>query len=269
VATDPRVSDDHSPADRPGLRRAAAFAALALGLVGLVISGAGLVIAILPRHFTTSQQQAITAWEVNGRWRSLAAGKIFPGSVGYTLPGTVVQDYPPLVLRAVRVAIAPPTGCAAGVSDTAAAELLRREGCEVLLRATYVDQTMSFVMTVGVAVLPTSTAATAASNGLSVTQLAVAQDSGAAPAGVRIVHFGGADASMYDYSKQLSATIAAGPYLVMYAAGYADGRPRVQLAHDSYSQAEITSLAQGVATSVASTLGSAPPAPHCPGAPGC
>jgi hypothetical protein len=139
-----------------------------------------------------------------------------------------------------------------------------------MLRATYVDQTMSFVMTVGVAVLPSSGAADAASDGLSVTQLAAARDdAGALPAGVRIEHFSGANASMYDYSKQLSATMAAGPYLVMYAAGYADGRPRVQLAHDSYSQAEITSLAQGVATSVASTLGSAPPAPHCPGAPGC
>jgi len=264
VATHPPMSDDRS-----GFRRAAAIVALVLGVVGLVISGAGLAIAILPRHFTAGQQQAITTWEVNGRWRNLPAGEIFPGSVGYTLPDTVVQDDPPLELRAVRVAIAPQTGCAAGVSSSAAAAVLHHEGCEAMLRATYVDQTMSFVMTVGVAVLPSSGAAAAASDGLSVTELAAERDGGALPAGVRVVHFSGADGGMYDYSKQVSATLASGPYLVLYAAGYADGRPRVQLAHDSYSQAEITSLAQGVATTVANTLGSAPAAPRCPGSPGC
>jgi hypothetical protein len=264
VATDLQVGDDRS-----GFRRIAALVALVLGLVGLVISGAGLAIAILPRHFTAGQQQAIMDWEVNGRWRNLPAGRIFPDAVGYTLPNTVMPSYPPLELHAVRVEIAPQTGCSAGVSDGAAAEVLHREGCEAMLRATYVDQTMSFVMTVGVAVLPTPTAASAASEGLSVTQVAAVEDSGAPQAGVRIVHFGGSDAGLYDYSKQVSATLASGPYLVLYAAGYADGRPRVQLAHDSYSQAEITSLAQGVATSVANTLGSTPAAPHCPGSPGC
>jgi hypothetical protein len=264
VATDPLLSDD-----RPGFRRVAALVALGLGLVGLIISGTGLVIAILPRHFTAGQQQAIMAWQVDGRWRNLPAGKIFPNSVGYTLPGTVIQNDPPLVLNAVRVAISPQTGCAAGVSDQDVAQVLNREGCEAMLRATYVDQTMSFVMTVGVAVLPTSHAAAAASDSLSVTQLAAERESSELPAGVRIVHFGGAGGSMYDYDKQVSATLASGPYLVLYAAGYADGRPRVQLAHDSYSQAEITSLAQGVANSVAATLGAAPAAPHCPGSPGC
>jgi hypothetical protein len=238
-------------------------------LVGLIISGAGLVVAILPRQFTAGQQQAIMAWQVSGRWRNLPAGNIFPDSVGYVLPDTVVQNDPSLTLRAVRVEISPQTGCAAGASDAAVAKVLHRDGCEAMLRATYVDQTMSFVMTVGVAVLPTTGAATAASDGLSVTQLTAVKGSGAIAAGVRTVHFGGAAGAMYDYSKQLSATLASGPYLVLYAAGYADSRPRVQLAHDSYSQAEITSLAQGVATKVADSLGSPPAAPHCPGAPGC
>ena len=269
MPADLAASEDHPPSGQPGFRRFAALVALVLGLAGLIISGAGLVIVILPRQFTAAQRQAIMDWQVSGRWRNRPAGDIFPGSVGYTLPGTVVQNDPSLTLRAVRVQIAAQTGCAAGASDAAVAEVLHRDGCEAMLRATYVDQTMSFVMTVGVAVLPTPGAATAASDGLSVTQLAAVQGSGAIPAGVRSVHFGGADGAMYDYSKQLSATLASGPYLVLYAAGYADGRPRVQLGHDSYSQAEITSLAQGVAAKVANGLGSAPPAPHCPGAPGC
>jgi uncharacterized membrane protein YgcG len=305
VATDPQATD------RPGFRRIAVFVALVLGVLGLIVSSAGLAIAIMPRHFTAGQRQAILAWEVGGRWRNLAAGQIFPSSVGYTLPDTVIADNPALVLHAVRVAIAPQTGCASGVSSSAAAAVLRREGCEAMLRATYVDQTMSFVMTVGVAVLPSANAASAASAGLSVSALAVGGDASTAsvgagsassgsgsggsgsggsasdgsgsggsgadsavsvsavPAGVRVVHFGGTVGSMYDYSRQLAATLTAGPYLVLYAAGYADGRPRVQLAHDSYSQAEITSLAQGVASTIATSLGAAPPLPRCPGSPGC
>jgi hypothetical protein len=55
----------------------------------------------------------------------------------------------------------------------------------------------------------------------------------------------------------------------MYAAGYADSRPRVPVAEDHYADEEMTSLAKGVADSVADTLGVQPPSPHCPGAPGC
>lgn len=251
------------------MRRIAAVAALILGVIGLVVSAAGLVIAVLPRHFSAGQQKAIMDWEVSGRWRELPAGKIFPSTVGYTLPGTVVAQDPPLVLRAVRVTIAPQTRCDAGVSGAAAAGLLNRDGCETMLRATYVDQTMSFVMTVAVAVLPSSGAASAASGRLSGTQLAPVLDASEIGTGVRTVRYTGADGALYDYSKQVSATLAAGPYLVLYAAGYADGRPRVPLANDSYSQAEITSLAHGVATTVADSLGSAPAPPHCPGSPGC
>jgi len=260
--------DPHPSATRPsGMRRVAAVVALILGTLGLVISTAGLVIQLLPRHFTAGQQQAILAWEVSGRWRHLTAGQIFPASVGYTLPDTVITDAPQLELQALRVSIAPQSGCASGVTNTAAAAVLSREGCEAVLRATYIDQTFSFVMTVGVAVLPTPGAAAAASSGLSGTQLAAARDGVELPAGVHTVGF--KQSSGYDYNRQLSASLTAGPYLVLYAAGYADGRPRVPLGHDTYSEAEMASMAQGVATSVADTLGTTPAPPHCPGSPGC
>jgi hypothetical protein len=55
----------------------------------------------------------------------------------------------------------------------------------------------------------------------------------------------------------------------MYAAGYADGRPRVPVSQNVYADDEMTSLARGVAQSVAATLGSVPAPPHCPGSPGC
>ena len=50
---------------------------------------------------------------------------------------------------------------------------------------------------------------------------------------------------------------------------HTDGRPRVSIGNDSYAQGEMTAAASGVAQNVATTLGSPPPAPHCPGTPGC
>ncbi len=250
-----------------------------MGWLGFLASAVGVAIALLPRHFTAAEQQRIAAWEVSGRWRGMAAGQIFPSLVEYSLPANVIQGYSPLMLEAVRVAIAPESGCAAAVTDPSAAAVLRRNGCQALLRATYIDQTSSFVVTVGVAVLPTSSAAATASTDMSGTRLAAeragaggpGQSSAASalPSGVRTVRFTGTAAGLYDYNRQLAATLAAGPYLVLYSAGYSDDRPRVQLAHDSYSQAEMSSMAQGVASSVASDLDVQPPAPHCPGDPGC
>jgi hypothetical protein len=266
VATDLQANGERT---RPRFRRVAAIVALVLGLLGFVVSAVGLAISVLPRHFTAGQQQQIMAWEVAGRWREIPAGQVFPYLVAYSLPDTVIQENTPLQLQAVRIAIAPQSGCTTAVADPAAATVLRHDGCEAMLRATYIDQTSSFVMTVGVAVLPTSGAASAASSGLAGTHLAAERGSGALPAGVRTVHFTGVAGGLYDYSRQISATVPAGPYLVLYAAGYSDGRPHVQLAHDSYSEAEMASMAQGVANSVADRLGAQPAAPHCPGGPGC
>ena len=84
-----------------------------------------------------------------------------------------------------------------------------------------------------------------------------------------MVRYHGTAAAVYDYSRQISASFADGPYLVMYAAGYADNRPRVPVTSDRYSYAEMTSLAEGVAQSVAGTLAAPPASPHCPGTPGC
>jgi hypothetical protein len=232
----------------------------------------GVMIQLLPRHFTAAQQRQIMAWEVIGRWQELSAGQIFPASVGYQLSARVIEDSEPLSLRALRVAIAPQSGCAAGVTNAAAAEVLRRSGCQAVLRATYIDATRSYVMTVGVAVLPTHAAAVTADAGLARPQLAAAREAGGAgglAVGVLVVRFGGPTAELYDYPRQISASFARGPYVIMYAAGYADRRPRVPVALDGYSHAEMTSMALGVARSVAATLAAQPAPPHCPGTPGC
>lgn len=249
------------------------MAALLLGVAGFAISVTGVAIWLLPRQFTASQERQIVAWEVVGRWQTLPAGRIFPASIPYQLPAQVLNETTPLDLKAMRVSIAPQeTDCAKAVTSAAAGAVLHSEGCEAVLRATYVDVTRSYVMTVGVAVLPTAAAAASADTGLSQPRLAAARGSdgaGRLPAGVLVVRFRGAAAQLYDYNRQISDSFTAGPYVVMYAVGYSDSRPRLPVSDDTYSDAEMTNMAQGVAESVAATLDAAPASPHCPGTPGC
>jgi hypothetical protein len=277
VTADPLASGAEPRREPRGARgrRVVALIALALGLAGFVISATGMATQLLPRRFSAVQQQQIENWEIAGRWQQLTAAQIFPASVGYQLSATVLQDASALNLTARRVSIAPQSGCGTGVTTSAAAEVLRRDGCQAILRATYVDATRSYVITVGVAVLPSRAAAAKASlalsKGLSQGRLTAADQPAAdrlAP-GILVVRYHGTAAAMYDYSRQLSASFYHGPYVVMYAAGYADSRPRVQVASDHYAYAEMTSLAAGVARSVADTLAAPPASPHCPGTPGC
>ena len=239
----------------------------------LTVSAVGLAAQVLPRQFTVAQQRQIEEWQVSSRWQTLLAGQIFPARVSYSLPATVLQDASPLTLNALRVGIAPQqANCGRGVTNAAAGTVLRRAGCRAVLRATYVDSTRSYAMTVGVAVLPTEAAAAGVNAGLAQPRLAAAGDAygaGRLTAGVSVVRFAGPAGELYDYNRQIAASFTDGPYVVMYAAGYADGRPRVPVSQDSYAYSEMTRMAEGVAQSVAATLGAAPAPPRCPGAPGC
>lgn len=272
VTADPQARGERSHRSVRS-RRLTAFIALVLGVAGLAISLTGLAIQLLPRHFTSGQQEQIKAWEISGRWRTLAAGQIFPASVTYQLSGTRASQPVPLQnLDALRVGIAPQSDCAGGVTTAAAAAVLHHGWCEAVLRATYIDATRSYIMTVGVAVFPTAAAAVTADQDLSQPKLAAAGGTAGADqlgAGVLVVRFHGPAAGLYDYTRQISKSFVAGPYLIMYAAGYADGRPRVPVTYDPYSYAAMTSLANGVARSVANTLAVQPAPPRCPGAPGC
>jgi hypothetical protein len=254
-------------------RRAAAVIALILGLAGFAVSAIGVAVQLLPRHFTAEQQRQIQAWEVLRRWQTMPAGQIFPASVSYQLSARTLRDTAPLELTAYRISIAPQqSDCARAVTSAAAGAVLRRHGCTAVLRATYVDATRSYVMTVGVAVLPDAAAAVSAESGLTPPRLAAARASGRAgrlAAGVLVVRLAGPAGQRYDYNRQISKSFTAGPYVIMYAAGYSDNRPRVPVADDKYSDAEMTTMAQGVAQTVARTLAAPPPPPHCPGTPGC
>lgn len=250
------------PPGRAG--RTVAVVALVLGVAGLVISLAGIAVQVLPRRFTAGQQRQITDWEIGNRWRLHAAGTIFPATVSYSAP-TALDDTP-LRLTARRIGIARQASCAAA-TDAAAAAVLARNGCKAVLRATYVDGTDSYVVTVGVAVLPGSAQAAAANR-----ELASAGGAGAVRPGVWTVQFKGTPAAWFTNARrQISGSVhgATGTYVFLYTVGYADGRPRVRVTADSYTDAEMTSVGDGVADAVKSVLAAPVPPPRCPGTPGC
>ena len=240
----------------------AAVAALVLGVAGLAVALTGVAFQLLPRQFSAEQQRQISDWEAGKRWRTMPAGKIFPASLQYTAP-SVLGD-PSLQLTANRVGIASQASCTAATDPAAVSAVLARHGCETMLRATYLDGTDSYVITVGVAAMPGSAQAGAAEQEL------LAGVGGKNGAGVRTVRVAGSLAAAFtDPRRQLSASIAAGPYLVFYTIGYTDDRPRQPVTADKYGDAEMTAAGAGVAQAVASTVDSPVPPPQCPGTPGC
>lgn len=240
----------------------AAVVVLILGLGGFAVCATGVALQALPRRFTAAQQQAITSWEVAARWRRLSAGEIFHANVTYQ-PTSLLEDggTPEISLAALRLGIAPQSSCA-GALDSRAAAALDARGCQAVLRATYADTTDSYVVTVGVAVLPSVRSARAGAAALD-------GHSGQVD-GVRAVAFNGTVSGEFtDSRRQLAASFTDGPYVVLYSVGYSGDRPALPVTGDQYVTAEMTSLASGVAHSVANTLAAAPATPHCPGAPGC
>jgi hypothetical protein len=254
----PGTEGSAAPADRRrgGWRLGVTLLALFVGTAGLAASAAGVSSQLLPRKFTAGQQQQIVGWEMARRWRTMPAGEIFPAAITYQLPADALGASSQLPLQAYRVGISRQTNC------PAAARVLIADRCTAVLRATYADETDSMLVTVGVAVMPGDNAARAAASKLS--------DGQGPQPGVRAVSFPATLARTFgDRQRQLSWAVSSGPYLIMSTAGYADGRPRVQMSSDPYADQEMTSFAAGVAEAVSAPLGVSPPSPRCPGAPGC
>jgi hypothetical protein len=245
--------------------RSIAWVLIAAGGIAALVALFGVWKEKGPRSFTATQRQQIIDWEYSQRWRDLPAGTIFPASASYA-PPEALDDDPSLTLAVRRVGIAGQATCASA-ADPAAAALLDRGGCSAMLRATYVDGTDSFVVTVGAAVLPTAAKAETAAKAIA---RAGASD-GLGPT-VRTVRFAGTPAGEFtDKQRQLSGATARGTYVVLYTVGYADGRPKQNVTQDNYTDAEMTSVGTGVANDVLSTLAAPVPPPNCSGAgvPGC
>jgi hypothetical protein len=248
---------------RPPGSTAIAGIALVIGLIGLVVSVYGVTTQLLPRRFTADQQREIVNWEFGRNWRVLSAGAIFPTSVSYTAPA-VLDGGPPLTLAAGRIGIARQATCRAA-TDPAAAAVLARNGCTAVLRATYTDGTSSYVVTVGVAVLPSAAKAAAA-----VRELSQAADVGGIAPGVQAVSFKDTPAAWFtNPRRQLSGSSWAGTYVALYTVGYADSRPREPVSGDSYADGELTSVGPGVARAVLAAVAPPVAVPRCPGTPGC
>jgi len=232
------------------------FAALA----GLIVAAGAAAVQFLPRSFSQAQRQQIMSWEIGKRWRSWPAGQIFPSAIGYTLPASAFGGDQSLALHAERVGIAAQSSCR-DAAEPAAGPLLTKRGCLAVLRATYQDTTQTFAVTVGVAVMPASSAMSA--------DQALKHDIGSQP-WLRAVSFRRTTTAHFaGPGTKVGWSGAMGPYLVLATVGYADGRPWLRQGNDTYTKAEMHSLAAGVVESVASRLGAPPPVPHCPGSPGC
>jgi hypothetical protein len=243
-------------------------AVLVLGGLGLASFGVGAWIQVMPRKFTAAQRQQIIDWESGQRWRDLTAGAIFPASVSYA-PPVALSDDASLALSARRVGLAKQASCASA-TDTAAAAVLDREGCAAILRATYVDGTGSYVVTVGAAVLPDAAKAATAARAIAGTGGAAGTATAGAPAAVHAVPVTGTPAAAFtDKRRQLSGVVSAGTYVVLYTVGYTDTRPKEPVTGDSYTAAEMKSAGTGVAQAVLSVLAAPVPPPGCPGTPGC
>jgi len=236
---------------------------LAIGVLGFLGSVAGVTIQLLPRKFSAVERQQITDWEYGERWRTLPASAIFPASVSYGAPD-MLSDDASLKLSARRIGIARQESCAAA-ADPSAARLLDARGCTAVLRASYVDSTDSYVMTVGAAVLPSATQAAAAARAIN-----DAPSVGGLGPAVHTVTFAGTPAAAFTEShRQLSGAVTAGDYVILYTVGYADDRPREPVSGDRYTVAEMTSAGTGVAHAVLAVLAAPVAPPHCPGTPGC
>jgi hypothetical protein len=251
---------DHGLQARRRRTRIVAVTVLVLGSLGLVGFGIGALTQVMPRKFTAAQRQQITDWEFGQRWRDVAAGAIFPASVSYPAPGALSDD-PSLTLSAQRVGVAKQASCASA-TDPAAAAVLDRDGCAAMLRATYVDRTDSYVVTVGAAVLPGAAKAATA-------ERAIASTNGARSAVHTVPVKGTPAAAFTDKRRQLSGVVSAGTYVVLYTVGYTDTRPKEPVTGDHYTDQEMTSAGVGIANDVLSVLAAPVPPPRCPGTPGC
>ncbi|MEP7024124.1 MAG: hypothetical protein ABJB47_10040, partial [Actinomycetota bacterium] len=210
---------------------------------------------------TSAQQQQIQSWESLRRWRDMPAGQIFPRNLPYELPGYAFDATRGLQLTARRIGIGRQTSCRVA-ADPAAAAVLARQGCQEMLRATYTDATRSLVVTVGVAVMPSTEAVSDSISALS-------RRRGLAP-GIRPLAFPRTLAAGFrPPQRQLSLAVYGGTYIVLSTAGYSDDKPRVPVSTDGYADAEMLSFANGIARAVAQPLGARPAVPSCPGTPGC
>jgi len=221
-------------------------AIVAVSAVVALLGTAGLYKETRSRPLTPEEQNRYKQEEIARRWQSWPATGVFPDEVKY-LGLDRVQLY------ARRVGIAPEARCRAA-ADPSVAQILDEHGCLTMLRATYLDQTSTFVMTVGVAVLEDEEARVSATEELT-------QDD---RVGVLPVAFPGTPAERFGVGqRQRTAWVGAGPYVVFSTAGYADGRTRAAVPPEEILHSELWPAAKSVGNQIAYFLADPPKVPPC------
>ncbi|GII93053.1 hypothetical protein [Sinosporangium siamense] len=250
-----KSQNDHVLAARRELERGIRLRTAFLLLMGTILAVAasnvllGLVGGIAEsraRPLTSAEREEYVRQDIARRWRAWPAALVFPEEVEY-IGLERAQQY------ARRIGIAPETACTNAV-DPQVATAFEEHGCRTMLRATYVDQSGTFVMTVGVAVMEDEEARTSASALLPVDDRV----------GVRPVAFPGTVADLFGAAqRQRTGWVGAGPYLVFSTAGYTDGRTREAVPPHESLHSELWPTAQSVAARIARSLGQPPDVPRC------
>lgn len=221
-------------------------AIVAVSALVMLLGAAGLIRETRSRPLTPEEQNRYKQEEVARRWQAWPATGVFPEELKY-LGLDRAQQY------ARRVGIAPESRCRDAL-DASVAAILEEHGCRTLLRATYVDQTSTFVFTVGVAVLKDEEARTSASAELT-------QDD---RVGVLPVAFPGTVTERFGpQQRQRTGWVAAGPYIVFSTAGYADGRTRAAVPQEETLHSELWPAARSIGGQVAYFLADPPKVPPC------
>ncbi|MEU8361823.1 hypothetical protein AB0C27_37980 [Nonomuraea sp. NPDC048882] len=219
---------------------------IAVSAVVVLLGTVGMVAETRSRPLTPAEQNQYKQEEIARRWQAWPASGVFPEEVRY-LGLDRAQQY------ARRVGIAPETECAKGV-DASVAGVLQSHGCLTMLRATYIDQTASFVITVGVAVLKDEASRISAAEELT-------QDD---RVGVLPVAFPGTVSERFGPDqRQRTGWVGAGPYLVFSTAGYADGRTRAAIPPEEILHSELWPAAKSIGNQIAYFLADPPKVPPC------
>ncbi|MDX3745995.1 hypothetical protein PV734_05210 [Streptomyces sp. AK08-02] len=128
--------------------RPRSFSGRALLAVGCAVLGLGLIGGALTGSWLTGDDSggadARTAFTASGTlWHRIPVDQLFPPTVegDGAGPGGADRTW-------IRIAVAPDTGCA-NAFDPLLRKALAPVGCQRLLRATYTDETQSYVTTVG------------------------------------------------------------------------------------------------------------------------
>ncbi|WP_344944570.1 hypothetical protein [Sphaerisporangium flaviroseum] len=250
-----RAAGAQAARERAELERGIRFRSLFLLIMGTILAIAATdvllgVVGVLQetrsRPLTVAERARYAEEDIARRWHAWRADSVFPAQVEYLGLSRVRQ-------QARRVGIAREAPCGA-VVDAPVASALRRHGCRTMLRATYVDQTSTFVVTVGVAVLADEETRITAGSDLPVDDRV----------GVRPVAFPGTVTESFGAAqRQRTGWMGAGPYIVFTAAGYTDGRTRESVPTGENTHSELWPTAQSLAGHIARGLAAPPDIPRC------